>query len=109
DTPARYRSAVSSFSSSAQRPSARCSRFSGACYVSAEPRVVIVGAGPTGLGAAWRLNKFGNRNWDLYESSDHPGGLASSVVDAEGFTWDIGGHVLFSHYRYFDDLMVTAL
>jgi protoporphyrinogen oxidase len=37
------------------------------------------------------------------------GGLASSVVDPCGFTWDIGGHVLFSHYRYFDELMVTAL
>ena len=27
----------------------------------------------------------------------------------EGFWWDFGGHVLFSHYRYFDRLMDTLL
>jgi protoporphyrinogen oxidase len=75
----------------------------------AEPRIVIVGAGPTGLGAAWRLNELGHTNWLLVESADHAGGLASSIVDPKGFTWDLGGHVLFSHYRYFDALMVTAL
>ena len=31
------------------------------------------------------------------------------MVDAHGFTWDLGGHVLFSHYKYFDDVMNTAL
>ncbi len=74
-----------------------------------EPRVVILGAGPTGLGAAWRLEERGHRNWLLCESSSHPGGLASSAVDSKGFTWDLGGHVLFSHYRYFDDVMDRAL
>jgi protoporphyrinogen oxidase len=75
----------------------------------AEPRVLVIGAGPTGLGAAWRLNELGHANWKLFEAADHPGGLASSVVDDRGFTWDLGGHVLFSHYRYFDALMATAL
>ena len=75
----------------------------------AEPRIVIVGAGPTGLGAAWRLNELGHTNWLLVESAEQAGGLASSIVDPKGFTWDLGGHVLFSHYRYFDALMVTAL
>lgn len=73
--------------------------------MSADARIVVVGAGPTGLGAAWRLHELGQANWNLYEASDHPGGLASSVVDEHGFTWDLGGHVLFSHYRYFDRLM----
>src|SRR5262245_43406215 len=77
--------------------------------MSAERPIVILGAGPTGLGAAWRLNEIGHTNWSLFEASDHAGGLASSFVDDQGFTWDIGGHVLFSHYRYFDDLMETAL
>ena len=77
--------------------------------MSADSRIVIVGAGPTGLGSAWRLHELGHRNWALYESANHPGGLASSVVDAQGFTWDLGGHVLFSHYKYFDDAMDTAL
>ena len=71
--------------------------------------IVIIGAGPTGLGAAWRLQERGHTNWTLFESSDHPGGLASSVTDTDGFTWDLGGHVLFSHYPYFDDAMNRAL
>lgn len=77
--------------------------------MSASPRIVIVGAGPAGLGAAWRLHELGHTNWSLYECTSHPGGLASSVVDAQGFTWDLGGHVLFSHYPYFDAVMNTAL
>lgn len=74
-----------------------------------EPRILIIGAGPAGLGAAWRLNELGHTNWDLFEAADHAGGLASSVIDPRGFTWDLGGHVLFSHYQYFDRLMTTAL
>lgn len=77
--------------------------------MSASRPIVILGAGPTGLGAAWRLNELGQTNWSLFEASDRAGGLASSFVDDKGFTWDIGGHVLFSHYPYFDDLMATAL
>ncbi len=67
-----------------------------------EPRIVVIGAGPTGIGAAWRLHELGHSNWTLLDAADAGGGLASSVVDDQGFTWDLGGHVLFSHYRYFD-------
>lgn len=77
--------------------------------MSADPRIVIIGAGPTGLGAAWRLQERGHDNWQLLDAAPHAGGLASSFVDDQGFTWDIGGHVLFSHYRYFDRLMEHAL
>jgi len=71
----------------------------------AEPRIAIIGAGPTGLGAAWRLGELGHDNWELFEAADHPGGLAASMVDEKGFTWDLGGHVVFSHYEYFDRLL----
>jgi protoporphyrinogen oxidase len=77
--------------------------------MTAEPRILIVGAGPTGLSAAWRLVQHSHGNWRLVEATGNAGGLASSVVDAAGFTWDLGGHVLFSHWRYFDDLMREAL
>lgn len=77
--------------------------------MSSSPHVLIVGAGPTGLGAACRLHELGHPRWTLCEAAPHAGGLASSIVDARGFTWDLGGHVLFSHYRYFDALMHSAL
>ena len=73
------------------------------------PRVVVVGAGPTGLGAAHRLAELGHEDWEIYERDDHVGGLASSVVDPHGFIWDHGGHVMFSHYRYFDELVEKML
>src|SRR6266581_4947600 len=70
---------------------------------------LIVGAGPTGLGAAWRLDTLGHDSWRLYEAEPVAGGLASSVTDERGFTWDLGGHVQFSHYDYFDRLMEDLL
>lgn len=72
-------------------------------------RFLILGAGPTGLGAAYRLKELGIDGCLVLEQSDHPGGLAASFTDEQGFTWDIGGHVQFSHYKYFDELMLKAL
>lgn len=69
-----------------------------------QPRIVIIGAGPTGLGAGYRLQELGYRNFLMLEASGKVGGLASSETSANGFTYDIGGHVLFSHYPYFDAL-----
>ncbi len=69
---------------------------------------LILGAGPTGLGAALRLDELG-LDWMLLEAEDHAGGLATSFVDDQGFTWDLGGHVQFSHYDRFDRYMDLAL
>ncbi len=69
-----------------------------------DPRIVVIGAGPTGLGAAYRLVELGYRNFIVLEADSEPGGLARSVRSAGGFHYDIGGHVLFSHYDYFDRL-----
>jgi protoporphyrinogen oxidase len=71
--------------------------------------ILVIGAGPTGLGVAWRLDASGFKDWHLCEAAPAPGGLAGSVVDEHGFTWDLGGHVQFSHYQYFDDLMDDLL
>jgi len=68
-----------------------------------DKRFVIIGSGPTGLGAAYRLKELGHENFTVYEKSPYIGGLASSFRDPAGFTWDIGGHVMFSHYKYYDD------
>src|SRR6266513_4497399 len=69
-----------------------------------DKKFIIIGAGPTSLGAAYRLKELGFNNFQMYERSAHIGGLASSFTDSEGFTWDIGGHVMFSHYEYYDRL-----
>ncbi|MCU1371002.1 MAG: UDP-galactopyranose mutase [Ilumatobacteraceae bacterium] len=68
-------------------------------------RIVIIGAGPTGLGAGWRLQELGHEDWVILEASDRVGGLATSFTDDAGFTYDIGGHVMFSHYDYYDRLV----
>ncbi|MEY2471473.1 MAG: hypothetical protein QOK28_802 [Actinomycetota bacterium] len=69
------------------------------------PRIVIIGAGPTGLGAGYRLQELGYDDWVIIEANDYVGGLATSFTDDKGFTYDIGGHVMFSHYQYYDDLV----
>src|SRR3954463_1610311 len=68
------------------------------------PRIVILGAGPTGLAAGYRLRELGYTHWTMFEARGKVGGLASRETSANGFTYDIGGHVLFSHYEYFDKL-----
>lgn len=72
-------------------------------------KIIIIGAGPTGLGAARRLEELGHQEWTLLESASEAGGLAASFADERGFTWDIGGHVQFSHYEYFDKAMNELL
>jgi protoporphyrinogen oxidase len=32
-------------------------------------RIVIIGGGPSGLGAAYRLHELGYQDWTLYEKS----------------------------------------
>lgn len=72
-------------------------------------KIVILGAGPTGLGAAYRLHELGYTNFEVIEAAPEPGGLARSVIDEKGFTWDMGGHVIFSHYQYFDDALDNTI
>ena len=72
-------------------------------------RIVILGAGPTGLGAAHRLRELGHRDFVLYEREHQVGGLAASYQDAAGFTWDTAVHVLFSRSDYFNAVMDTLL
>lgn len=72
-------------------------------------RYLIIGAGPTGLGAAYKLAENGEHDFLILERNPWVGGLAASFVDSQGFTWDIGGHVQFSHYPYFDRVMREAI
>lgn len=72
-------------------------------------RIVILGAGPCGLGAAWRLRELGYRDFRVFERQPYVGGLAHSFTDDAGFTWDIGGHVMFSHYSYYDGIFDAVM
>jgi len=87
----------------------RLRRGNGLPFAFSQARTLILGAGPTGLGAAHRMSELGLSNFLVCEKEKHAGGLASSFTDLKGFIWDIGGHVQFSHYRYFDDLMDSLL
>jgi UDP-galactopyranose mutase len=72
-------------------------------------RVLIIGAGPCGLSCAHELERLGHRNWLIVEREHRPGGLAASVLDSAGFTWDLGGHVVFSHFGEFDALLEEVM
>src|ERR1039457_3308784 len=72
-------------------------------------KIISLGAGPCGLGAAHHLNKLGYTNWQVFERNWYVGGLSASFVDEFCYTWDIGGHVLFSHYDYFDRAVAESL
>jgi protoporphyrinogen oxidase len=56
--------------------------------------VVIIGAGPAGLTAAYELGKAGRRATVL-ESDDIVGGI-SRTVERDGWRFDIGGHRFFT-------------
>ena len=72
-------------------------------------RIAIVGAGPCGLACARELERLGYSDWRVFEAGATAGGHASSVRDGRGFTWDLGGHVVFSHYGEFDALLDEVL
>ena len=72
-------------------------------------RIVILGAGPAGLGAAFYLENAGFTDWVLHEREACVGGLSRSIRDDKGFTWDIGGHVVFSHYDVYTRLLDALL
>ena len=68
---------------------------------------LIIGAGPTGIGAAVRLGQLG-ADYLVVEAADRVGGMATSVTDEHGFTWDLGGHVLHSHFVEFDQAVTVS-
>ena len=62
----------------------------------AKKKVIIIGAGPAGLTAAYELCKD-NDNYDviLIEADEQVGGISKTIV-YKNFRIDIGGHRFFS-------------
>ncbi|HSJ62698.1 MAG TPA: FAD-dependent oxidoreductase [Gemmatimonadaceae bacterium] len=58
-----------------------------------EPHVVILGAGPAGLGAAWQLRRAGKARVTVLERNGFVGGNASSF-ESNGIWLDFGSHRL---------------
>ena len=81
--------------------------------VKKKQHIVIIGAGPTGLGAAHRLSTLAvlrsNTQVIVLKQQGIPGGLAASYRNQNGFLWDYGGHVVFSHYPYFTQTLAEAV
>jgi len=71
--------------------------------VTARP-VVIVGAGPTGLSAAFH----GGDDALLIERESRVGGWCRSIEDG-GFTFDMAGHIMFSNDPYVHELYALLL
>ncbi|VDL76413.1 unnamed protein product [Nippostrongylus brasiliensis] len=81
-------------------------------------RIVCIGAAPTGLGAAFRLNELiqeNNTNADdvemvIFEKESYAGGLSCTVTDEKGFLWDMGGHITFNHnFPYYEKAVKWAV
>jgi UDP-galactopyranose mutase len=66
--------------------------------------VVVVGAGPTGLSAAYHLG----RDSILLEQADRVGGWCRSIED-KGFTFDMAGHIMFSNDPYVHEMYQLLL
>ena len=63
-------------------------------FDSPDPQVVLIGAGPAGLTAAYCLAKHGHTATVL-EADDVVGGIARTV-NRDGWRFDIGGHRFFT-------------
>jgi len=65
---------------------------------------IVLGAGPTGLSAAYHLDE----DCLLLEKLDHVGGWCRSIED-KGFTFDYAGHIMFSNDPYVLELYELLL
>ena len=72
------------------------------------PEVVIIGAGLTGLSAAYHFERNNFFDFEIYEKESRPGGLMRSEK-SNGFTFDYTGHFLHvsdpSFYNFINEIM----
>ena len=70
-------------------------------------KIIIIGAGPAGLTAAWELSKH-NIKGTILEGDKSSGGI-SRTVDRDGWKFDIGGHRFFTKvdevYEIWDEIL----
>lgn len=71
-------------------------------------RIVILGAGLTGLSTAYHLEQHNFSDFKIFEKEDTVGGLCRSVVE-NGFTFDYTGHLLHSSDAYFTQFLTDVV
>ncbi|HTV11785.1 MAG TPA: NAD(P)/FAD-dependent oxidoreductase [Acidimicrobiales bacterium] len=64
--------------------------------------VVVIGAGPAGLTAAYELARLG-KTCTVVEADDIVGGI-SRTVERDGWRFDVGGHRFFTKVKVVEDL-----
>jgi protoporphyrinogen oxidase len=69
---------------------------------------VVIGGGPAGLTAGYLLAKEGRRVIVL-EADEQVGGLAKTVVDPDGYRFDLGGHRFFTKSKEVNDLWLEIM
>ncbi|MFP5406630.1 MAG: FAD-dependent oxidoreductase, partial [Gammaproteobacteria bacterium] len=74
-----------------------------------EVDVLVVGAGPAGLTAAWQLVKHSPRSVCVVEADPVYVGGISRTQQYKGFLFDIGGHRFFSKSQEIEDLWSEML
>ena len=81
-------------------------------------KIVVIGAAPCGMGVAFRINELieteqvskNDVELKIFEQEGHAGGLAQTIVDSEGFLWDMGGHITFNHgFPYYANAVKWAV
>src|SRR5918998_3361421 len=70
--------------------------------------VAVLGGGPAGLTAGYLLAKAGRRVI-VFEDEDQVGGLAKTVVDPDGYRFDLGGHRFFTKCKEVNDLWLEIM
>ncbi len=70
--------------------------------MSQQGQILIIGAGPAGLTAAWELARLGHTGTIL--EADHVVGGIARTVERDGYRFDIGGHRFFTKVRQIEEL-----
>jgi len=71
-------------------------------------KVVILGAGLTGLSTAYHLEEKFFFDYKIFEKDTHPGGLCRSI-SVDGFTFDYTGHWIHISNQYFQEFLNKIL
>jgi protoporphyrinogen oxidase len=69
---------------------------------------LVIGGGPAGLTAGYLLAKAGKKVI-VFEADAQVGGLAKTIVDPDGYRFDLGGHRFFTKNQEVNDLWLEIM